>query len=39
MPKLRTPSGVVGERSINRRRLFVRIAGGHRNEDAGMSTR
>ncbi len=28
-----------GERSINRRRLFVKIAGGDRSEDAGMSTR
>ena len=31
--------GVVGERSINRRRSFVRMAGGDRSEDAGMSTR
>ena len=29
---------MVGERSVGRRRLLVRVAGGIRNENAGMSS-
>ena len=37
-PKLWNPFGLVGERSVGRRRGVVRHSGGIRSENAGMSS-